>query len=68
MDPETKPRGLTMEPEPPTTILTSVVRREAAVLDFIWWATGGQQRLLREGSTQSDLCFGTRTPEVTGDV
>lgn len=38
-----------MEPEPPITILTPVVAKEAAVLDFVSWAIGSQQRLVREG-------------------
>lgn len=49
-----------MEPGPPSTILTPVVRKEAADLDFIWWEIGSAKGF----DAQSDLRIGTITPEA----
>lgn len=64
VEPESKPRGLTVEPEPPATVLTAAWGREAAVIDSAWWASaGGKGFGGQEGMIQ--LCFGTIAPEAT---
>ena len=64
VEPESKPRGLTLEPEPPTTVLTAAWGREEAIIDSVWWAsTTGKSYGGQEGMTQ--LCFGIIAPEAT---